>query len=136
MSGGSFCTTVNCIDGRVQIPVIRYLQEQFGVQYVDVVSEAGPVRALTESGDSEAKRSILRRVGISIDAHESKLIAVVAHADCAGNPVPEEEQRRQLGEAVQYLAENFAAATVIGLWVDESWSVSRAGGCEATGQEA
>lgn len=47
----SFCTAVNCIDGRVQLPVIRYLQERYGVLYVDVVSESGPVHSLAEPAD-------------------------------------------------------------------------------------
>ena len=71
---------MNCIDGRVQLPVIRYLHERFGVLYVDLVTELGPVRALAGPADAETKRSILRRVAMSIDAHGSGLIAVVAHA--------------------------------------------------------
>ena len=38
----SFCTVVNCMDGRVQLPVIRYLQERFEVPYVDSITEVGP----------------------------------------------------------------------------------------------
>ena len=38
----SFCTAINCMDGRVQLPVIRFLQERFKVDYVDVISEPGP----------------------------------------------------------------------------------------------
>jgi hypothetical protein len=119
----SFCTAVNCIDGRVQVPVIRYLQEQYGVRYVDVVTEPGPVRALAEPSDSETKRSVLRRVRVSIEAHGSELIAVVAHAECAGNPVDDEEQRQQLARSAEYLAESFPVASVIGLWVDDGWTV-------------
>ena len=119
----SFCTAVNCMDGRVQLPVIHYLQERFDVLYVDVVSEAGPVRVLAEAEDSEAKRSILRRVGVSIDAHGSRLIAVVAHANCAGNPIAEGEQRRQLAQSVDYLAKSFPGVSLVGLWVDDHWSV-------------
>jgi hypothetical protein len=111
------------MDGRVQLPVIRYLQERFGVPYVDVVSEAGPVRSLADPADSEVKTSIFRRVRISTEAHASKVVAVVAHADCAGNPVSEEEQRRQLDRAVRLVGENFPEVTVLGLWVDARWTV-------------
>ena len=119
----SFCTAVNCIDGRAQLPVIRYLQERFGVLYVDVVTEAGPVRLLAGHVGSEIERSILRRVAVSIDAHDSSLIAVAAHADCAGNPADDDEQWRQIRAAAGYLAENFPGFSVIGLWVDDNWSV-------------
>ncbi len=38
----SFCTTINCMDGRVQLPVIKYLQKHFNVDYVDSITEPGP----------------------------------------------------------------------------------------------
>ena len=63
----SFCTAVNCIDGRVELPVIRYLQQRFGVLYVDLVTEPGAVRSLAGPADTETKRSILRRVAVSLD---------------------------------------------------------------------
>ena len=120
----SFCTAVNCMDGRVQLPVIQYLQDRFDVLYVDVVSEAGPVRVLADPADSDAKTSILRRAGISTSAHSSTLIAVVAHADCAGNPVSKEQQLRELAVSAEALAEQFPGSLVLGLWVDDEWSVT------------
>jgi len=116
---------VNCIDGRVQIPVIRYLQQGFGVLYVDLVTEPGPALSLAGSVDvdDEIKRSILRRVATSIDAHGSGLIAVAAHADCARNPAGPEAKRRQLAESAAVLAESFPGVSILGLWVDERWSV-------------
>jgi len=133
----SFCTAVNCIDGRVQIPVIRYLQERFGVRYVDLVTEPGPGRSLSGPADPEIKRSILRRVGVSVDTHGSRLIAVVAHADCAGDPADPEEQRRQLAASADHLAGSFPSASILGLWVCERgvvhptcsrWPAGEAGG--------
>ena len=38
----SFCTAVNCIDGRVQEPVSSYLRNHFKVEFVDSITEAGP----------------------------------------------------------------------------------------------
>lgn len=122
----SFCTAINCIDGRVQLPVIRYLQDRFGVLFVDVVSEAGPVRALADPADSEVNASILRRTAISAAAHGSRVIAVVAHADCAGNPVSDEQQLRELAVSVVHIAEQFPESVVLGLWVDAEWSVVEA----------
>ena len=37
-----FYSAINCMDGRVRLPVISYLRERFGVQHVDVITEAGP----------------------------------------------------------------------------------------------
>jgi len=113
----SFCTAINCIDGRAQLPIIRYLQDRFSVLYVDVVTEAGPVRALADPADSEIKASILSRVRISFEKHGSRVIAIAAHADCAGNPVSDERQLRELAVSADRVAEWFPEATVLGLWV-------------------
>ena len=118
----SFCTVVNCMDGRVQLPVIRYLQNRFEVLYVDSVTEAGPVRSLAKPVDETVSQSILRRVAVS-RKHGSKVVAVVAHDDCAGNPEDETTQRRQLGEAVDFIAGHFPDALVLGLWLSRDWSV-------------
>lgn len=131
-SSVSFCTAINCMDGRVQLPVIRYLQDCLDVLYVDVISEAGPVRVLSDPAPSETKTSILRRVTISAEAHGSKVIAVVAHADCAGHPVGEEQQQRDLAHAVENVATEYPGSTVLGLWVGSEWSVVEVCRREAT----
>jgi carbonic anhydrase len=122
----SFCTTINCMDGRVQLPVIRYLQERLGVEYVDSITAAGPVRTLAEGTGEQVIERILRRVRISVEKHGSRHVAVVAHWDCAGNPEPEATQREQLRRAVDLVARSFPEITVKGLWVDERWIVHEA----------
>lgn len=47
----SFCTAINCMDGRVQLPVINFLMRRFSVEYVDSVTDAGPVKILAEHTD-------------------------------------------------------------------------------------
>lgn len=111
------------MDGRVQLPVINYLRERFDVPYVDSVTEAGPVRLLAEVGDSSEKTSILHRVGISVNKHGSKVIAVAAHVDCAGNPAEDVVQKRQLEQSVRLLAASFPGTSVLGLWLEADWSV-------------
>jgi len=44
-----FCTVINCIDGRIQLPVIEYLKIRFNVEYVDTITEAGPNLILSEN---------------------------------------------------------------------------------------
>jgi len=119
----SSATVVNCMDGRVQLPVIRYLQGRFGVEHVDSVTEPGPCRILAASDPPELFRSILSRVEISIRKHRSQGIAAVAHFDCAGNPVPGHDQVRQVCEGVQRLRERFEGVETIGLWVGDDWQV-------------
>ena len=74
----SFCTVINCMDGRVQLPVIEYLKNKFEADFVDTITEAGPVAILAEKKDSELADSILKRVDISVNKHKSVGIAVVA----------------------------------------------------------
>ena len=119
-----FCTAINCMDGRVQIPVITYLKERFKVDYVDVVSEPGPNKILAEGSNQQLLESIWTRVEISITKHDSRGIAIVGHHDCAGNPVDESDQHLHTAAAVQRVRERFDSVPVIGLWVDPNWEVS------------
>jgi hypothetical protein len=123
----SFCTAVNCMDGRVQLPVIRYLSERFRAEYVDSVTEPGPNAILARRTDAAAVEAIERRVRISIERHKSVGIAVVGHHDCAGNPAGLAEQTRDTLAAVRYLEERFPGIPVIGLWVNHAWEVCEIG---------
>lgn len=120
----SFCTAINCMDGRVQLPVIHYLQKRFGVDYVDVVTEPGPDATLARQTNRSAVESIWSRVDIAVQRHCSVGIAVVGHHDCAGNPSSKEQQAAQTRDAVEILRQRYREVTVIGLWVDEKWQVS------------
>ena len=120
----SFCTAINCMDGRVQLPVIHFLKERFDADYVDAVTEPGPNRILAEQTDKNTVESILCRVGISVNKHGSKGIAMVGHHDCAGNPADKDEQDSQTHAAVAFLKEHYPDVEIIALWVDEDWQVS------------
>lgn len=118
-----FCTVINCIDGRVQLPVITYLQNRFGVKYVDVVTEAGPVGVISQQPESEEIISIFRRVELSIESHTSKGIAIVAHHECAGNPIPDTDQISQLQLCLERLSKRYPQLDIVGLWLDQNWEV-------------
>jgi hypothetical protein len=119
----AFCTTINCMDGRTQLPVIEYLMKRCNVEYVDSVTEAGPVRWLAEHQDSPETAAILRRVRISTEKHGSRVVALVTHHDCAGNPVPKDRQMKQLEVALSFLRDKLPDIEVVGLWVTDSWQV-------------
>ena len=113
------------MDGRVQLPVIKYVQRYFDARYVDSITEPGPVRILAGRQNSAEAESIWQRVDISLEKHKSLGVAVVAHHDCAGNPLPKEEQLKQLEKAVSVVREKYSAVQVVGLWVDEQWQVQK-----------
>ena len=122
-----FCTVINCMDGRVQLPVIDHLRGRFGAEYVDVVTEAGPVGILSSQSGSGTAESIFARVDVSVEKHLSNGIAVAAHYDCAGNPVSESTQMEQLRECLRLVSTRYPHLEVIGLWVDAKREVSEIG---------
>ncbi len=122
----SFCTAINCMDGRTQLPVNAFMQTHCGADYVDTITEPGPVKMLAEEPLSSAVESILARVKISVDKHGSQCVAVIAHYDCTGNPLPEDRQREQLDLAVRFLASHYPYIEILGLWVDAEWQVHKA----------
>ena len=120
-----FCTVINCMDGRVQLPVNEYLRKELSVDYVDTITEAGPVRILADDNESSLARSILNRVDISVNKHKSKVVTIVAHHDCAGNPFDKDEQLEQLKAAVRWLTEKYPETKILGLWIGSDWVVEK-----------
>ena len=121
----SFVTVINCIDGRVQLPVNAWLRERYGAQWVDTVTEAGPAAVMADDPDSAPGDCISARVHLSLDAHGSAVLALVAHHDCAGNPVDDATQKSQVLAGVKRLSGWFPEADVIGLWVDDAFEVHK-----------
>jgi hypothetical protein len=102
--GETFFTSVGCMDGRVQEPILRYGQQKFGVKYADTITEAGLVGLLAkENVEPALLDSIKKKILISLEKHHSKAIVVHGHQECAGNPV----------EDKQHAEETITAAKVI-----------------------
>jgi carbonic anhydrase len=120
-----FCTAINCMDGRTQLPVNDFMSKIHEVTNVDTITEPGPARILGDEEDPRLVDSILHRVRISVENHDSQGICVVGHHDCAGNPVDKATQLDQISRSVEMLREHFPGLKVIGLWVNEQWVVER-----------
>lgn len=116
-----FATVINCMDGRVQDPVNKWMKTYTGATYIDVITEAGPDKIMAST--ATASRLILKRILVSRDKHYSKQIALVAHHDCAGNPVSKEKHMEQLQQAAKIMATWNLEMTILMLWVDENWKV-------------
>lgn len=119
-----FACAINCMDGRVQEAVRAYLREHHGVTYVDMVTEAGPVKTLANNQQWRSIDGIKDRVKISVAKHGSPVIALVAHDECAGNPVAKEQQLRDLRAACKTVEDFGFNATVILLWVERPWTTA------------
>ncbi len=120
---GRFATAINCMDGRVQMPVTEYIKNKYEVDYVDMITLPGPNKVLAESKDKSTLESIKRCIEISLNLHSSKLIAICGHFDCAGNPANQESQIKQILDAIKVTKLWFPDVRVTGLWVNQSWKV-------------
>jgi hypothetical protein len=118
-----FCIAVNCVDGRVQLPVINFLKKRFLANYVDVITEPGPSRILSELSASLIVNSIISRIELSIQKHSSDGIALVGHYNCEANPSQKDEQISHIQESIIFLKKRFPNVEIIGLWVDQDWRV-------------
>jgi hypothetical protein len=113
------------MDGRVQEPVIAWMKNEYAAQFVDLITEAGPNRVLSANTDQHAVESIKSRIDILVRKHGSNVIAIVGHYDCAGNPEGEEVQLDDTLAARELVKSWYPECTVLGLWVDDHWSVTR-----------
>jgi len=119
----SFCTSIHCMDGRIQEQIIKYLKNKCNTKYVDTITEPGPIKIIAENENKSVINSIHNRISISLDKHGSQIIAISGHHDCAGNPVSKEKQIEQILEDEKILKENYPDVEIIKFYVNEIWQV-------------
>lgn len=113
-------TCLNCMDGRVQLPVLQWIKANYPVDFVDVITEAGMDAVLSGQADIS---EILRSIAISVNVNKSTRLFVVGHNDCRGNPVREEIHRQQIKDSVKRLRSHWSKHEIVGLWVNETWMI-------------
>lgn len=118
----SRATCLNCMDGRVQLPVLNWIHENCRVDFVDVITAAGMDGVLASADDIE---DIIRSINISVNDNKSTRIFIVGHHDCRGNPVDEKTHREHIMLSVKRLKDYWPNMEIIGLWVDSRWQVER-----------
>jgi len=116
-----FACAMNCMDGRVQDAVKDYMKKNYSVDYVDMVTEPGPNKILADNTEKLIIENIKKRVEISVHHHGSKVVAIVGHFGCAGNPTKKEEQIIHLQEAKKIVESFGFSVEVVLLWVDGDW---------------
>lgn len=119
---GNFGTALNCIDGRTQVPVLDWMKSYFCLDYIDLITEPGMDGILSYGNFAEQQR-IRENVIISMNAHNSRTLAVVGHYDCAANPVSVCEHIRDIEMSVNTIKSWQLPLVVVGLWVDELFKV-------------
>lgn len=125
MTSFKFGTAINCIDGRTQQVVIDYMKQSFGVDGVDMVTFPGADGLLSSPKRSEDLAPINQAASISIERHGSKIIAVVGHHDCAGNPGDKEHHFAHIRKAVEKVGSWNFPAQIVGLYVNEEWQIEK-----------
>ena len=120
--GSGFATAISCIDGRVHLPLITWMQQHFGVRYVDLMTEPGADGLLAQSPD-RGRELLKAKAALSEERHASQVVVVAAHFDCLGNPVPEETHREHVRGAVDAVQAWDLGVQVMGVWVTGEWQV-------------
>ena len=113
-------TCLNCMDGRVQSPVLTWIKANYPVDFVDVSTEAGMDGVLAQQQDIS---EILRSIKVSVNINRSTRLFIVGHYDCRGNPVDEKLHREEVINAVNRLKPLWPSQEVAGLWVNGHWRV-------------
>ncbi len=114
-------TCLNCMDGRIQLPVIHWIRENFPVDFIDIITEAGMDRVLSDS--KEDIKLITRSINVSLKLNKSRVIFVVGHYDCRGNPAAKATHLKQIKQSVQRLQKIWPKEKIVGLWVNNRWRV-------------
>ena len=122
MAEGKFATSITCMDGRIQTPILSWIKENYEVDYVDTITEPGVDKKVSEKSELD---SLKAKAGISINAHKSGLIFLSGHYDCAGNPVSNETHVSHIKKGVEIIKEWNYDVPVVGLWVNENWMVEK-----------
>ena len=122
MAEGKFATSVSCMDGRIQLPLSKWIKENYSIDYVDTITEPGDDKAIAENSVLE---SIKTKISISVNAHKSELVVISGHYDCAANPVSNEEHIEMIKKGVEIISSLNLGVKVIGVWVDDSWNVNQ-----------
>jgi len=120
MSSSNFAIAINCIDGRIQNPVQKWLKENHAIDFVDLITENGNDGLFS---NSQYEKEIKEKVLHSIKNNNSKLILISGHHDCDGNPVSKSEHIKQIQDAKSKIKSWNLLDNVIGVWVDENWQV-------------
>ncbi len=118
-----FATAVNCTDGRVQEPVIQYLKKQYGVHYVDMITEAGPDKILAENKEKYKINSIKQRIELSLRQHGSSVVLMAGHAHCDGNPVDKKIHIAQILNSAATIRNWYPDIEIIPVWIGEDWKI-------------
>jgi carbonic anhydrase len=116
-----FATAITCIDGRVQQPVSDWVRLHMNVRYVDLITEPGPDKVVAEA--QPILSDMIRKVKFSLRHHNSNVVVLSGHHDCAANHASKEEHIEHILEGLEVLRGYELQARLVGVWLNEWNSV-------------
>ncbi len=114
----NFGTAINCIDGRVQGPVADWVKLHGHVRYVDMITEPGVDKELSQ-GKKEIVYALYEKIRITVEKHQSRIIVIAGHFDCAANPVSFKEHAEQIKKSANFVSSWKMGVRVVGLYINE-----------------
>ena len=122
--GETFFTSVGCMDGRAQEPILRFGQKKFSAKFADTITEAGLVGLLSKDSIDERLIDYLKKkLLISLGKHHSEGIVVHGHQECAGNPVDDQKHKDDIRKSVEVIKSLVnSSVPVVGVFVKRSQS--------------
>jgi carbonic anhydrase-like protein len=118
-----FGTAINCIDGRTQEPLIYFMKQKYGIDGVDMVTFPGADGIFSGRENLDKIEIIRRSVSISIEKHHSRIIAIVGHFDCAGNPGDKEHHYAHIRKALHEVSSWNFDAQIAGYYVNDKLQI-------------
>ena len=118
-----FGTAINCIDGRTQEPVINFMKKKYDIDGVDMVTFPGADGIFSVRENLDKIEIIRRSVSISIEKHHSRIIAIVGHFDCAGNPGDKEHHHAHIRKALHEVSSWNFDAQIAGYYVNDKLQI-------------
>ncbi len=124
MPDQKFATVINCMDGRVQEPVSRWIKQHYAVDFVDDITEPGADCVVCQA-DKKALKELEAKVRISTEKHGSHVLVLSGHYDCAANPGPKEDHVAEIKQSLKIIKSWGLGVDLVGLWVNAKWHVER-----------
>jgi len=112
---------LNCIDGRVQLPVIEWIKDNYGALHVDMITEPGMDGYLADYDNPID--DIIRKAKVSIDKNGASVLFLAGHHDCKGNSVEEAIHKEHIKKSAERIKSEIAGVEIIGIWVNDKWII-------------
>ena len=122
-SMGKFATCICCIDGRVHLPLIKWIKEKHEVAFVDIITIPGPDKVISKNSEEDLK-NVKHALNLSLNVNGSEKIILAGHYDCRANNVSHEEHISLIKKGVEIISTwGISNAEVTGVWVNEKSEV-------------